>query len=65
MIISKFCDTVIQWIINVSRIFVVGRIATHIYIAAYINIIILRGIARSLWSGHIIKVEFHCVGMIV
>ena len=31
-----------------------------------ISILILyRGIARSLWSFHIIKVEFHCVGVIV
>ena len=37
----------------------VGPIATYIYIN------ILQGMARSLWSGHISKVEFHCVGVIV
>ena len=38
-----------------------GYIATNIY--NYI-LIFYRGIARRLWSSHIIQIKFHCVGVI-
>ena len=51
----------IQWGRNVTRI---G--GQSLYIATYIIYInILQGITRSLWSGHIIKVEFHCIRVMV
>ena len=48
-----------QWSKNVSRIGGPESIATNIYSN------ILQGIARSLWSGHIIQVKLYCAVVVV